>query len=77
MTDDGDTQRLLGELVASGKARARQMDRIEKTLERLVASHTTTRSMVLEDRAATRALKWAVGVMMAALGALGLDWWAR
>ncbi len=77
MTEEGDTQRLLGELIASGKARAKQMDRIEGMLGDLAIAHGDTRDMVLEDRATVRAVKWAVGALAAGMGALGIDWLQR
>lgn len=77
MGDDGDTRQLLGELVAAGKARGRQMDRIETTMNNLAEAQNETRGWVLEDRASMRALKWGVSVLLAAVGALGIDWWNR
>ncbi len=77
MTDDGDTQRQLGELIASGRARGDQMDRIERTINHLAEAQNETRIMVYEDRATVRAVKWTVGVVVVGMGALGLDWWQR
>jgi len=68
-----DSERLLGELVASGKARGEQMDRMERKLDKLATSHAETRSMVMQDRAAVGAMKWVVGVVVLTIGALGLD----
>ncbi len=77
MTDEGDTQRLLGELIASGKMRGKQMDRIERTMNNLAEAQNETRIMVMEDRATVRAVKWTVGVVVVGMSALGLDWWQR
>ncbi len=77
MTDEGDMRQLLGELIASGKARGKQMDRIERTMNHLAEAQNETRAMVREDRATVRAMKWVVTVAVAAIGALGIDWWQR
>ncbi len=77
MTDEGDTQRLLGELIASGQARGKQMDRIEQTVNHLAEAQVETRIMVGEDRAAVRAVKWTLGAVVVGMSALGLDWWQR
>ncbi len=77
MTDEGDTQRLLGELIASGQARGKQMDRIEQTVNHLAEAQNETRIMVFEDRAAVRAVKWTLGAVVVGMSALGLDWWQR
>ena len=70
-------RQLLGELIASGEAHGRQMDRIEQTMNSLAEAQSETRIMVFEDRATVRALKWSVAVAMAAIAWLGLDWWQR
>ncbi len=77
MTDEGDMRQLIGEMIASGKARGRQMDRIEAKFDDLAAVHSKTRDMVLEHRTALRVVKWAVTTALAAIGALGIDWWQR
>ena len=77
MTEEGDIRQQLGELIASGKARAKQMDRIEKTMSYLAETQNETRMMVREDRATVRAVKWTVGVVVAAVSLLGIDWWNR
>ncbi len=77
MTEEGDTQLLLGKLITASKERSKQMDRMERTMNNLAVAQNETRGMVLEDRATVRALKWSVAVVMAAIGALGLDWWQR
>ncbi len=77
MTADGDMRQMLGEVIASGKACARQMDRIERTMNSLAEAQNETRIMVFEDRATVRAVKWTVGVVAVGLGALGIDWWQR
>lgn len=77
MTEEGDMRQLLGELLAGGKARGKQMDRIEKTMNNLAEAQNETRGMVLEDRASVRALKWSLGIVIAAITALGLDYWTR
>ncbi len=77
MTDEGDTQRLLGALVEGGKARGKQMDRIEQTMNNLAAAQNETRIMVFEDRATVRAVKWTIGAVVVGMSALGLDWWQR
>ena len=77
MTDEGDTQRQLGELITASKERSKQMDRIERTMNSLAEAQNETRIMVFEDRATVRAVKWTVGVVAVGLGALGIDWWQR
>ena len=77
MTNEGDMRQLLGELIASGKARGQQMDRIERTMNSLAEAQNETRIMVFEDRATVRAVKWTIGVVAVGLGALGIDWWQR
>ncbi len=77
MTDEGDTQRLLGELIASGKARSKQMDRIERIIGDLATAHGDTRDMVLEHRTTLRVVKWVVTAALVAISALGFDWWQR
>ncbi len=77
MTEEGDTQRLLGELVAGSKERAKQLARIELTMNNLAAAQNETHAMVREDRAAIRVLKWTICLVIAGVGALGLDWWQR
>ncbi len=77
MTDEGDTQRLLGALVEGGKARGKQMDRIENTVNHLAEAQNETRIMVSEDRATVRAVKWTLGAVVVGMSALGLDWWQR
>ncbi len=77
MTDEGDTQRQLGELIADGRARGKQMDRIERTMNSLAEAQNETRIMVFEDRATVRAVKWTIGFVAMGLGALGIDWFQR
>ena len=77
MTKEGDTQRLLGELIASGKARGKQMDRMERTINHLAEAQNEIRIMVFEDRATVRAVKWGIGIVAAGMGALGIDWLQR
>ena len=77
MTDEGDTQRQLGELITASKERSKQMDRIERTMNSLAEAQNETRIMVFEDRATVRAVKWTVGVVAVGLGAPGIDWWQR
>ncbi len=77
MSEEGDMRQLIGEVIASGKARGRQMDRIERTVNNLAEAQNETRIMVFEDRATVRAVKWAVGVVAAGLGVLGVDWLQR
>ena len=77
MTNEGDMRQLLGELIASGKARGQQMDRIERTMNSLAEAQNETRIMVFEDRATVRAVKWTIGVVAVGLGALGVDWLQR
>ncbi len=77
MTEEGDMRQLLGELIASGKARGEQMTRIELTMNNLAESQNETRIMVYEDRATVRAVKWTVGVVAVGLSALGVDWLQR
>ncbi len=77
MTDEGDMRQLLGELLTASKERSLQMDRMERTMNNLAAAQNETRIMVYEDRATVRAVKWAIGVVVVGLGALGVDWWQR
>ncbi len=77
MTDEGDMRQMLGEVIASGKARGRQMNRIEAKFDDLAAVHSKTRDMVLEHRTTLRVIKWAVTVAITASAALGIDWWQR
>ncbi len=77
MTDEGDTQRQLGELIADGRARGKQMDRIQSTINHLAEAQNETRTMIREDRATVRAVKWTVGAIAVGMGALGVDWWNR
>ncbi len=75
MTDD--TQRQLGELIADGRTRGKQMDRIESTMNNLAEAQNENRIMLYEDRATVRAVKWTVGVVAVGMTALGVDWWNR
>ncbi len=77
MTDEGDTQRQLGELIADGRTRGKQMDRIQSTINHLAEAQNEIRIMVHEDRATVRAVKWTLGVVAVGMGALGVDWWNR
>ncbi len=77
MTADGDMRQLLGEVIASGKALGRQMDRIEAKFDDLADVHSKTRDMVLEQRTTLRIVKLAVTAAIGASAALGFDWWQR
>ncbi len=77
MGEEGDMRQMLGEVIASGKACARQMDRIEAKFDDLAAVHSKTRDMVLEHRTTLRVVQWAVTAAIGASAALGIDWWHR
>jgi len=77
MADEGDMRQMIGELIATGESRGKQMDRIEKSVNNLAEAQAITREWVIEGRATVRALKWGVSVLLAGVGALGLDWWSR
>ncbi len=77
MTDEGDMRQMLGEVIASGKSHGKQLDRIERKMSHLAEAQNETRSMVREDRATVRAVKWTVGTIAVGMGALGIDWWQR
>jgi hypothetical protein len=73
MTGDHDEmQRTLGILLAQSEARAAQLTRIERKVDRHVTDHNETRIMVLEDRAAGRVWKFIVVLMIPILSAVAL-----
>ena len=77
MTNLGDIERALGRLESSDETKLAQMNRIEKTMNNLAKGQNEIRGWVLEDRATVRALKWTLAIGLAAVSALGLDWWQR
>lgn len=77
MPGGDDTQRILGQLLASGDALKGHLVRIEAKVDRLACDHSETRDLVLAGATAMRVVRWTLGVVVAGLGFLGFDWWNR